>query len=242
MGGWNMFCQSCGIELTSGAAVCPKCNQKVQPLPAYGPPAPYPYMYHYPFQFWKSNLAGFFFLMASVFCLLSAIYVYVDWITYYIYYPEDYYYDYDVSGIYIWIVIFCLGILGFGFGLVSSIMCFKRTRFYIPVLGSTIIIIASFFMFFDYYSPFGFLTLMMGLPGGTLLILGKSDFDMPADKSQPYYPPPPIPYPPYPPYPQPLSPKPSPAVKLMELQKLKEKEIITQEEFDSKKKELLDKF
>jgi hypothetical protein len=232
----RMFCQSCGTEIPTGTAACPKCNFRVQPIPAYAPPAPYPYVYPPPFLFWKSALAGFFILFAAIFCLLSTIFIFFDWIFYYIDYPEDFYY----SEIVILFIIFIFSMMGFLLGIISAIMCFKRTRFYIPVLGTTILLVTSIFMFFDYFAGFGFLILMMSVPGFIFLFLGKAEFDMPAGQPQPFYPtPPPVHYPPYPP---PAVPKPSPTVKLMELQKLKEKEIITQEEFDTKKKELLDKF
>lgn len=239
-----MYCQSCGGEIAAGAAVCPRCNRGTGPAPVpavapppppYGPPAYYPPMYPHPFMFGKSMAAGFFIIFASIFCLIFAIYVLFDWIIYYIEYPEDYYYD--GGGLYMWIIIFIWSIIAFGVGLITAVLCFKRTRYKIAIFGSIIVLISAFFMFFDYFTGFGMLTLIFALPGMIFLMLAKRDFDIQAGAVPPYFPPPMMPMPMPPPAAAP--PVRTTADKLIDLKKLKDESIISAEEYEAKRQELL---
>jgi hypothetical protein len=239
-----MYCQSCGSEIPAGAAICPKCNLNIAPPPppppAYGPPAYYPPMYPPPFMFGKSVAAGIFIMLASMICFLFAIFVFFDVILYYLEYPDDYYYD---SDIYYYIFVFILSIFAFCFGLITSILCFKRVRYKIALVGSLILLITPFFMFVDYIFIFGMFTLISAVPGFAFMVIAKRDFDIQAGVIPPYYLPPTVPPPMPPPMPAPAPvqapPQPSVADKMIDLRKMKDAGLISPEEYEAKRQELL---
>lgn len=230
-----MYCQNCGFELPEGTTVCPECRVSAVP-PWFIPGGQHPVYFPVPYFNLRSTGAGILILLAAIVCLLFSIYVFFEWILYYVEYPED---VYDKNMLYIWVSIFIMSIGGFGFGLITAVLCFKRKEYNIALGCSLFVVAACVFMLFDldYFPLFPMVALSLAIPGFFVLFSGKRDFELAESLSRPFFPPPPMPLPEQ----TPEDPEISQADKLIELKKMKDADAISEEEFEKKKQEILDR-
>ena len=223
-----MYCQHCGGELEKDSAVCPKCKQPVEPQAVPPPPMFYPPMYPMPFMMWRSAAAAIMLLIASMLCLIAAFSTY----DYYILWYDEY----DYGSIEFWIGVMTLQVWAFGMGLISAVLTLKRSRYLLAGSGYIVVVIAGAVSFVD-FGP-GFVIILPAIPALILFLFAKRDFDMPAGPLPPFPMPPPMPGA----APGTMPPTvPSPYDKMRELKKLKDDGIISEDEYEAKRKQMLDK-